>query len=440
MAEPLSNAAVPLSLSARAWATFAILFALMIVNYVDRQVVVALLPHFKQGWSLSDTQLAALVSIVPLAISVFCIPLSILADRWSIVNCIVVMALVWSGATIACALAVDYSILLALRGVVGLGEAAYGAAGAALLSRLFPASMRSTVFGVFLGSGLVGSVLGVVVGGVMLDRAGWQAAFFAAGVPGLVLAALFAAVARSPTRAGANDALGTRTPAPMRVREYVRSLLGARSALYACAGGGLQLVSVAMMYAWLPSFFNRAYALAPADAAWRAAVFILISGAGAVAASLLADALARRHRAAKLRVAAGAAVLTTLVLAVAFGVARPGSAQIALIAVGSTVMAGTIGPIPAVVADVSRPALRATALAILAVVQNVIGLGLGPMLVGMLADRYGLSAAMAIVPACSLLAMAAFLAGARTYEADIRRVASDDRRTAGIEPLPIGGG
>src|SRR6187401_459347 len=136
-----------------AWTVFAIVFALMVVDYVDRQVVVSMFPYLKAQWTLSDGQLGGLVSIVSIMVALGTIPLSLLADRWSRVKSIFLMALVWSIATIACAYAASYSQLLATRAAVGVGEAAYGTVGAALLASLFPLRMRSTVIGAFLAAG-----------------------------------------------------------------------------------------------------------------------------------------------------------------------------------------------------------------------------------------------------------------------------------------------
>src|SRR5215475_13251666 len=117
---------------AYAWSVFAILFLLMVVDYVDRQVVVSMFPHLKAAWALSDGQLGGLVSVVSITVALGTVPLSLLADRWSRVKSIFVMALVWSTATLACAYAANYTQLMGARSFVGLGEAAYGAAGAAL--------------------------------------------------------------------------------------------------------------------------------------------------------------------------------------------------------------------------------------------------------------------------------------------------------------------
>jgi MFS family permease len=83
--------------------------------------------------------------------------------------------------------------LLGARSVVGLGEAAYGTVGAALLASLFPMRMRSTVLGAFLAAAMMGSVLGVMLGGFIADRWGWQAGFGAVGIPGLFLCFAFLA-------------------------------------------------------------------------------------------------------------------------------------------------------------------------------------------------------------------------------------------------------
>jgi MFS family permease len=192
-----------------AWSVFAIIFALMIVDYVDRQVVVSMFPHLKAQWDLSDRELGALVSIVSITVALGAVPLSFLADRWSRVKSIFLMAMVWSLATIGAAFAGSYAQLMGARSVVGLGEAAYGTVGMALLASLFPTRMRSTVLGAFLAAGMFGSVLGVMLGGFIAERWGWQAGFGAVGIPGLFLAVVFLFVVvttrrwRSPAPAGA---------------------------------------------------------------------------------------------------------------------------------------------------------------------------------------------------------------------------------------------
>jgi predicted MFS family arabinose efflux permease len=402
-----------------AWTVFAILISLMVVDYVDRQVVVSMFSHLKAQWDLSDRQLGALVSVVSVTVAVGAIPLSLLADRWSRVRSIFLMALVWSLATIACAFAGTYGHLLAARSVVGLGEAAYGTVGVALLATLFPPRMRSTVLGAFLAAGMLGSVLGVVLGGVIAERWGWQAGFGAVGVPGLFLAVVFLLVARDyQTVALPSASTSGRKPAAGFIT-VVTELLRPRTAPIACVGAGLQLLAASTIYAWLPSYLNRSYGLAPDQAGLKAGLVVLAGGIGAVIWSLVADRLAVRTPRARLLVPAAVAVATVVLLSPALLFLSPGPGQFMLLVAGGLVMAGTIGPVAAVVVDVTHPGLRATAGAVLALTQNLIGLAGGPLLTGVLSDRYGLQTAMGTAPLFCLGAAALFLLAARTYEADL---------------------
>ena len=174
-----------------AWFAFAMTLALMLFDYIDRQVIVSLFPYMKADWGLSDKQLGALVSVVSVTVALGALPVALIADRASRVKSIVVMATAWSLATISCMFTRNYGQLLAARAVVGLGEAGYGSVGAALIASVFPARMRGTLLAAFFATASVGSVLGVLLGGLIAARWGWQAAFGVVGFPGLVLALLY---------------------------------------------------------------------------------------------------------------------------------------------------------------------------------------------------------------------------------------------------------
>jgi len=414
-----------------AWTVFAVVFALMVVDYVDRQVVVSMFPHLKAQWDLSDAQLGGLVSVVSIAVALGTVPLSLLADRWSRVKSIFLMAIIWSAATITCAFAAQYTHLLAARSVVGLGEAAYGSAGAALLATLFPARMRSTVLGAFLAAGLVGSVLGVVLGGIISQHWGWQAGFGAVGIPGLILAFLFLLIVRDYKTVALPGASRANTKS-MAARAIIAGLLKPRTALVTCIGAGLQLVMVSTTWAWMPSYFNRYYGLAPDQAGLKTGLIVLVGGVGAVVWSVVADRLSSRFVRARLQVPAIAAVMTAVFMSIAFAMLSPGAAQFALIVAGAAMMTASSGPVCAVVVDVVHSSLRATAASMLSLMQNLFGLAAGPLLTGLLSDAFGLPFALSVVPAFSLLAAAMFVIAARTYERDLKDV-------DGLDPAYPGG-
>ena len=411
---------VPASATKR-WTVFAILFLLMVVDYLDRQVVVSMFPHLKAQWNLSDSQLGGLVSIVSIAVALGAVPLSLIADRWGRVKSIFIMVLVWSGATLACAFARDYGTLVGARAMVGLGEAAYGTAGAALLATLFPPRMRSTVLGAFLAAAILGSVSGVMLGGFIAERWGWQSGFGAVAMPGFILAFAFVLLVRDYDTVklpGAETPRGAR----MTTRLVVAELLRPRTALVTCVGAGFNLLVVSTMYAWLPSFFNRYYGLAPDVAGAKTAIVVLLGGVGALVCSIVADRLSARVPSARLVVPAIAALLTTILMVTAFAAFPPGATQFGLILAGAFLMAGSVGPTDAVVIDVTHPGLRATAVSVLSLTRNLFGLAGGPLLAGALSDKFGLQFAMAVVPLFGVIAAFLFMRAARTYPADLRSV------------------
>ena len=112
---------------------------LMVFDSVDRQIVVSMFPFMKAEWNLSDKELGLLVSVISITVAVFSVPAAWIADRFSRVKTIVVMASVWS---IACMFTGNYAELLVARGAIGIGEAGYGAAGAAMVATHFPQRMR----------------------------------------------------------------------------------------------------------------------------------------------------------------------------------------------------------------------------------------------------------------------------------------------------------
>src|SRR5687767_13852521 len=161
----------------QAWFAFAMTIALMLFDYIDRQVIVSLFPYMKADWGLSDKQLGGLVSVLSVTVALGALPVALFADRYGRVKSIVVMALVWSAATISCMFSRSYGQLLAARSLIGLGEAGYGSVGSSLIASIFPARMRPVLLAAFFAAASVGSVLGVLLGGLIAARWGWQAAF-----------------------------------------------------------------------------------------------------------------------------------------------------------------------------------------------------------------------------------------------------------------------
>ncbi|HEY2929442.1 MFS transporter, partial [Piscinibacter sp.] len=351
------------------------------------------------------------------------VPVALFADRVSRVKSIVAMATLWSLATISCMWVRGYSQLLAARSVVGLGEAGYGSVGAALIASHFPARLRGALMAGFFASASVGSVLGVMLGGVIAAKWGWQAAFGVVGVPGLVLALLYLKV-RDYRTVKLEPALDAKRRSLGEATRHIVKVLGrSRTMLWVCVGGAAQLVVVSALWSWLPSFLNRVHGVVPAQAGLKAALVVLCGAAGSVIWGAVVDRVGTRHPRRKLVTMALLCVASMVVLVTAFGTTLPAPAQFALIALGGFIATCTVGPVSAIVIDVVHPGVRATGSSVLALFQNLFGLAAGPFVAGVLSDAWGLVPALTATPLCALIAAGAFLMAARSYESDKARAA-----------------
>ncbi len=413
-----------------AWFAFAMTVGLMLFDYIDRQVIVSLFPHIKAEWNLSDKQLGALVSIVSITVGIGAIPVALVADRVSRVKAIFVMAFTWSLACVACMFTRNYSQLLLARAVVGAGEAGYGSVGSALIASHFPSRMRSALMACFFASASIGSVLGVILGGVIASHWGWKAAFGVVGFPGLIMALLYLKVKDYHTVAlQPQDAVAVQSIGGV-ARSIVAALGRSRTMMWACIGGALQTIVVSSVWAWTPSYLNRFHELPVAQASIRAAIVVLAGAIGAVVAGIIVDRAGRRQPRYKLFALAMLCLFTMLVLGYGFGEgqwfgqlqAHEHERQFWIIVAGSFFMTCASGPVTAIVIDVVHPAVRATGGSVLALFLNLFGLAAGPFISGMLSDAVGLRGAMAIMPAFGALAAVAFIIASRYYEGDMRAV------------------
>jgi MFS family permease len=277
----------------------------------------------------------------------------------------------------------------------------------------------------FFASASVGSVLGVMLGGVIAEHWGWKAAFGVVGFPGLVLALLYLfvrdyrTVELTPKLEAATRS--TRAAASHIVKVLTRS----RTMLWMCIGAPAQVIVISAVWSWLPSYLNRIHGISPKEAGVQASLVVLCGAIGSVVWGTWVDRAGRGRPAAKLQKVALLCLATMLVLGFAFGAPLVGFAlaaktQFALIALGGFVMTCTVGPAAAIVIDVTHPGVRSTGASVLSLFQNLFGLALGPIITGSLSDAFGLPTALAIMPVFGIVAIAAMLMASRTYAADVQ--------------------
>jgi MFS family permease len=402
-----------------AWLVFALTFGLLLSDYMSRQVLNAVFPLLKAEWHLSDTRLGALSSVVSFAVGALAFPLSLLADRWGRLRSLVVMAAVWSLATLACGLASNFEQMFAARFLVGLGEAAYGSVGLAVVLGVFPVRMRATISGAFLAGGMVGSVLGISIGGFLAAQFGWREAFVGMALFGILLTVIYPLVVKESSLARHEAAVKRTDAAASRPR--LRAIVSSRSVICAYAGSGVQVFISGALLAWLPSYLNRDYGMTVAAAGLVAASFVLSCAAGMTICGSLSDRIGRDSPRTKLTLAIVYCLSCCVLLSAAFFL-PPGLPQLVLIALGMFFGAGTVGPAGAMVANLTPAPLHGSAFGTLSLANNLLGLAPGPIVTGLLADAFGLSVALQLVPLVSLVAAGIFALARRSYQQDLQRL------------------
>jgi MFS family permease len=412
-----------------AWAVFGLTFGLLLSDLMSRQVLNAVFPLLKADWGLSDANLGKLVSVVALMVGLLTLPISLLADHWGRVRSLVLMALIWSLATLGCALARNFEQMLVARLLVGIGEAAYGSVGIAVVLSVFPSRMRASITGAFMAGGLFGSMLGMALGGVLAAQFGWRWSFAAMAFIGLALAAAYPIVVREAwidpqglTRVASKARASRRGNGP----SPLRSLYASRSVICAYLGSALQMFITGGLLAWMPSFLNRFYAMSLDRAGVVAAGFVLISGAGSIVCGVVADRISGGQPLRKVALAFGFCLFCAVSLWLGFHQA-PGLLQLGLIGAGMFTAFGTSGPAGAMVANLTHPSIHSTAFATFTLANGLIGLAPAPVLIGMIADGSNLLDAFQYLPLAGLAAAGFFAFAYRHYLADLAQANKGDR-------------
>lgn len=409
-----------------AWVVFALTFGLLLSDFMSRQVLTVVFPQLKAEWGLSDSELGALSSVVAIAVGVLAFPLSLVADRLGRIRSLILMAAVWSLATLMCGYASSYQEMFVARFVIGVGEAAYGSVGLAVVLSIFPAQQRATVTGAFLAGSMVGSVLGIGLGGVLATHFGWRASFVGMAIYGIALTAVYALVVRPGRIELPRLQAGS---APSKAHPPLSSLFSTSSVLSIYIGSGLQLFTIGALLTWLPSYLTRVYDMPLTNAGAVAAIFMLCTAVGMPLCGAIADRFGNGSPTRKISLTMGLCLLCSALLTVAFAL-PVGIAQLLMIGLAMLVGGGIVGPSGSMVADLTPPALHSTAMATLAIANNLLGMAPGPFVTGLLADRIGLSTALQLLPLAGVAAALVLMVGVRNYRTDLERL--------GANPVPDG--
>ncbi len=360
-----------------------------VLNFLDRQLVSILAKPIQDGLQITDSQLGYITGFYfALFYCFIAIPIGWLADRSNRVKILSLACGLWSGATVACGLAANYGQLVAARMAVGVGEAGGVPPSYAIISDSFPREERGTAMGIFNLGPPLGSALGVAFGASLAAAYDWRVPFYAVGAIGVVTAVLVYLLVPEPVRGRFDPVTPLATgPAPGFAQAIAGFFGNKLLAVAALASGAANFITYGLSnFATL--FLMREKGMALEEVAvWYALAVGLGMGAGIYASGKLIDRFAVRDKAAYARIPALSLVLA-LPFFLGFVAADRWEMALALLFVplflNSFFLPATVTFVQGEVA----PGARVISGALLLLVMNLIGLGLGPTFVGMASDYF----------------------------------------------------
>jgi predicted MFS family arabinose efflux permease len=376
-----------------------LLTIIYMLNFVDRQIVNILAEPIKRDLGLADWQLGAMTGLgFAMFYTVLGIPMARLAERYHRGRIIAGCLVVWSGFTVACGMSTSFVQILMARIGVGVGEAGCTPSAQSLIADSVPANKRASALGRFSMGVPVGSLAGLVLGGVVAQSYGWRAAFMVAGAPGIILALIAFATLRDPRPASTQASRANLLPLSAVLAQLRKQpafwWLAAGSAITSFVGYGQQ--------AFYVSFFLRNYTpelTAAANAVGFAGPLAFIGvalgivlgvsgGIGTLVGGNLGDRFAAKEQGGYGMVAAISMLIAGPLLAAVFFLGS-GLTILALLTVPLFFKNMWFGPVFAAIQGMIAQRSRATATAIFLFVLNAGGLGLGALLTGLISDLFG---------------------------------------------------
>jgi MFS family permease len=425
---PTASGAVQSPLHSPRYRTYVLsmLVIVYIFNFLDRQIVTILAEPIKVDLGLSDTQIGLMTGLAfAIFYTVLGIPIARLADRANRVSIISVALVIWSGMTAVCGMAQNFTQMLAARIGVGVGEAGCSPPAHSLIADYFPPERRASALSIYALGIPIGSILGLLTGGWIAEFYGWRMAFFLVGVPGVLLAVVFKLTVREPIR-GMSDASSSVPSSQPPLGATIRTLLRNRTMAHLAMGGALTAFVGYGLGQWLPAYFIRIHGLGVAE---TATYFGLVLGVASAAGTFLGGAVADRFAIRDRRVYAWLPAAGVLVAFPFFFVAlllNQPYVAIAILVTPNLLNSLWLGPAFGTIQNLAPMRMRALASAILLFIVNIIGLGFGPFVVGVVSDllsgRFGaesLRYSILIATGVYFWAGAHFLLAARTIRQDL---------------------
>lgn len=377
--------------SPRANAVLALLLLAYIFNFLDRQILGILAGPIITDLKLTDAEFGAIGGIAfAILYSVLGVPLALLADRTSRSRVIAGAVAVWSGFTALCGTAANFGQLFIYRLGVGVGEAGGVAPAYALIADYFPPRRRARAMAIFSLGIPLGLAGGTLIGAYLAAWVNWRAAFIVMGIAGLILAPIMLIFVRDLPRAkpAAGEQLPLSSAFPIIARKPTFWLMATAASCSSLAGYGLAL--------WVPSVLERSFGFELIERGqYLASIFLIGGTTGVFMGGWLADRLGQGDRRWYGRLPAIAWLITAPTFAIGLMSPDPWLAW-PLLLIPNALNILWLGPVTTAVQHLVPQPMRSTASASFLLINNFIGLGVGPTLIGALSElfkaRFGIEA------------------------------------------------
>ena len=404
-----------------------------IFNVIDRGALGILVEPIKAELQISDTAMGLLTGLAfAIFYSVMGVPIARLADRWSRVNVLALAITLWTIATALCGAAYNYLTLFIARSATGVGEAGGSPPSHSLISDYFPVSQRATALAVYAMSVPIGTSIGSVASGWGNVYLGWRMTFVMVGLPGLLVALLVWLTIKEPPRGYSDgpEARGRQKQTPPFL-EVFKFLLSRRSFMHMSLAAALHSVVWYAGSNWNAAFFVRSHDMNTGIAGNYLGIFALIGAIGSFSGGFLADRLSTKHDDKRWYMwVPGIACLAMVPFQFLSYLSPNLSVVVPAFSIMVVLASMFFGPSFAVAQSVATVRMRALSASVLLFIQTIIGLSLGPLLVGFLSDLFGPAAGtdslrygLVVVGLANIWAALHYFLGSRTYRADLAATA-----------------
>jgi predicted MFS family arabinose efflux permease len=407
------------------WVVLATLTMVYVFNFIDRQVLVILQEPIKAELGLSDTQLGLLTGLTFAALYVILgIPIARLADKGNRRNIIVVSLAFWSLMTAVSGASKNFLQLFLSRVGIGIGEAGGSPPAHSIISDYFPPKQRATALVIYSSGVYIGILLGFVIGGLIAQSYGWRIAFYSLGIPGIAFAIVLYFVVKEPIK-GRLDAVAL-TGANLSLKEVIKTLAGKKTFIYLALATGFLAFGSYGFGNFSASFLARTHQVDVGTAGIMLGLVLGIGGMiGTFFGGFLADNLSQKdirwHIWLPMIVAVPGFFFFYLILF---------SESLSWVYFGmlmSTISTAVFfGPTIAVIHSLVNAKMRAFSSAVWFFIMNLIGLGLGPLTIGVLSDylqpEYGdlsLRWAFCAIFITGFISISLFYLASKSYKSDL---------------------